>query len=193
MKKEFVYVVDNVFSPAECAEIIKTYQPQVNNVLPSGQFALLGDETPFAQRFYDVLFDYQKTFPGIHYTPSKWMLGNFKFHYYEKGKCFDKWHNEHCISAPHRILGMILYLTEHKTGTEFLTGGTIKSVPGRIAAFPCGFTHTHRGQNCPEEIDRFIISSYVRFYECGKTEIEWKNKAIEKYNENNERASKTSH
>lgn len=169
----FIYVEDNVFNKKECNRIIKKFKPKLDYVLPSGVFATLGEKPYFAKKFYEVLVKYQKTYPHIHYTPSKWQLGNFKFHFYKNGKSFDEWHNEHCMSQPHRILGMILYLTEHQTGTEFLSGGYIQSKIGRVAAFPSGFTHTHRGQVCPEKKDRFIISAYVSFFEKGVKEIEW--------------------
>jgi len=57
----------------------------------------------------------------------------------------------------------MIYLTEHNCGTEFFNGDYIKSEIGRLVIFPSYFTHTHRGQKCPNNKTRYIITGYVNF------------------------------
>ena len=89
---------------------------------------------------------------------------------FEPKKFFSQWHSEHCISNPHRILNVQIYLTEHNCGTEFFNGNIIKSEIGKLTFFPAYFTHTHRGQVCPENKVRYIITGYISFTKKGNSE-----------------------
>ena len=76
---------------------------------------------------------------------------------------FDHWHSEHSVNSPLRILALQIYLSSHKCGTKFYRYKTIKSEKGRLAIWPAYFTHTHKGQVCPDNLNRFILSGYYRF------------------------------
>ena len=54
----------------------------------------------------------------------------------------------------------MIYLSTHKCGTEFHDGLLILSHIGRLTIFPSYFTHTHRGQVCPEKKDRYLLGGY---------------------------------
>ena len=60
-----------------------------------------------------------------------------------------------------RILSILVYLSNHNCGTEFYNGKVIKSVKGRALIFPAFWTHTHKGQPCPDNKYRYILSAYV--------------------------------
>ena len=57
------------------------------------------------------------------------------------------------------------HLTEHNCGTKFFNGNVIKSEIGRLVIFPSYFTHTHRGEKCPDGKVRYILSGYFNFKE----------------------------
>ena len=44
------------------------------------------------------------------------------------------------------------------------------SKSGRLAMFPAYFTHTHKGEVCPENKDRYLLTGYISFISKGKTE-----------------------
>ena len=47
--------------------------------------------------------------------------------------------------------------------TLFYNKKVIKSEIGKLVIFPSYFTHTHRGQKCPDKKNRYIITGYVNF------------------------------
>ena len=57
-----------------------------------------------------------------------------------------------------KILGLMIYLSTHKEGTEFYSGEVIKSEKGKAIIFPAFWTHLHKGQKCSK--DRFIVGGY---------------------------------
>jgi len=172
MSKNFILIKDKIFSKKECKHIINTYSKN----------CVKGEKPLFGYNFYDikifehydkiapVVKEYQETFKGIEMTPSKWRLGGFRFKHFKPGKNYDCWHSEHAISYLARVLNVQVYLSDHNCGTEFLDHKTIKSVIGRVAIFPSYFTHTHRGQVCPENKNRYILTGYMEFYEKGLRE-----------------------
>ena len=69
------------------------------------------------------------------------------------------------------ILSLQIYLSNHNCGTEFSNyNKTIKSDIGKVVLFPAYFTQTHRGQICPENKNRYIITGYVNFIQKGQLE-----------------------
>ena len=55
------------------------------------------------------------------------------------------------------------YLSDHNCGTEFYNGCMVKSVKGRSLLFPPYWTHAHKGQPCPDNKERYILSAYGVF------------------------------
>ena len=109
-----------------------------------------------------VVQKYRTQFPAINYTETLWGVGDWRFKHFPPGYCFQDWHQEHSVENSLRIACILVYLSDHDCGTEFLaTGETIKSVKGRAIMFPTSWTHTHRGQLCPENKSRYIMSAYV--------------------------------
>jgi hypothetical protein len=172
MFKNFILVKDKVFSKKECKDIIKTYSKNCSK----SEHHYLGYDFydieifNYINKLAPIIDEYKKIFKGLDMTRSKWKLGDFRFKHFKPGKHFAGWHSEHALSYSYRILNIQIYLSTHNCGTQFLDYETIKSNSGRVALFPSYFTHTHKGQVCPENKDRYIITAYLSFYEKGKNE-----------------------
>lgn len=109
-----------------------------------------------------IIQEYRTRFPAINYTETLWGVGDWRFKHFPPGYSFQDWHHEHGFDNPLRIACILVYLSDHNCGTEFLaTGETIKSITGRAIIFPTSWTHTHRGQVCPDNKSRYIMSAYV--------------------------------
>ena len=68
-----------------------------------------------------------------------------------------------------------IYLSKHNCGTEFYFKKVIKSEIGKVVLFPAFYTHTHRGQVCPENKNRYIITGYFSFYKPSEKEEDKRN------------------
>jgi len=107
---------------------------------------------------------YTKQFPEMSITPSQWGFDKpFLIKKFLPGKAFDVWHCEHGYTEPQRIACAIIYLSDHNCGTEFYDGSVVLSKKGRLMVFPTFWTHMHRGQVCPDNKDRYIISGYISY------------------------------
>jgi hypothetical protein len=107
---------------------------------------------------------YVKTFPEVNLTVDKWKMSNFMLKKFLPGEFFEVWHSEH-NSKNQRIACVLIYLSDHSCGTEFYTKEVIMSKKGRLLVFPTYWTHTHRGQPCPQNKDRYIMSAYFNVEE----------------------------
>lgn len=172
---DFILIKDNIFTEKECEDMINTYQQNLQQ----------GEKELFGYSFCDIeintfknnhklqyiIDEYKKTFQDINKTASIWQLNNLRFKHFKPQHSFSSWHSEHCFSNPYRVLSLQIYLSNHNCGTEFSNyDKTIKSDIGKVVLFPAYFTHTHRGQICPENKDRYIITGYVNFIQKGKLE-----------------------
>lgn len=104
---------------------------------------------------------YVKKYPQVNMTPDKWVVDPFMFKHFPAGHAFSGWHSEHDVGHPFRILSFLVYLSDHNCGTEFFDGDVVMSKMGRVVIFPAFWTHTHRGQMCPDGKDRYILSAYA--------------------------------
>ena len=107
-----------------------------------------------------LVSQYIEKFPAIKMTSTPWILHPYTFKHFPPGYSFAGWHSEHDISNPFRVLSILIYLSDHNCGTEFYNGEVVKSIKGRALVFPGSWTHTHRGQVCPDKKSRFILSAY---------------------------------
>jgi hypothetical protein len=165
LKIDHTLVIDNALTEQECDALITEFNVKLNEV-----DAYTGYEhkdifydnnilTSLVNRAFDK---YTKTFPLINQTLYKWQLQAWRFKRFSPGFSFNTWHSEHTIATPHRILACILYLSDHNCGTEFMgTNETVLSKKGRLLMFPAFWTHIHRGQICPDNKERFVMSAYV--------------------------------
>ena len=174
MSKDFILVEDGLFSNNDCEKLIAEYSYKTKKAerteLDYLYCTIDIDSFSHLEKIVKVLKDYKDKFDEIDKTPSMWKLDSLRFKHFKPGHSYNQWHSEHSLTYPNRVLSLQIYLSEHNCGTEFYNGEVIKSKIGRVALFPAYFTHTHRGQVCPENKDRYIITGYFSFNKKGQNE-----------------------
>ena len=162
MYKNFTLVKDNLLTNEQCDEIIKYYHQSTNK---KENYYNICHDTPIWQskQIQELLDEYMETYPEIRKTPSCLSLQETRIKYFKPNNYFNEWHFEHNYSSSYRVLCLMIYLSNHNCGTEFWNGDIVKSVKGRAVLFPAYFTHTHRGQKCPENKDRYLYGGYFNY------------------------------
>jgi len=180
MNSNFVYVKDNVISKKDCDYIINFFNNKVielknieaiENVgydyIDIEEYNVMNFLKPICNDHINI---YKKKYPQSNLTASQWSLANMRFKKYRPNRFFKSWHSEHSLNSPYRVLNIMIYLSNHNCGTEFFNGKIIKSKIGRLCIFPSYFTHTHRGQVCPDKKERYLLSGYYSFNKIGNKE-----------------------
>ena len=162
-----VLIIDDLLSSEDCDKLIESNKINLINeteVSPWNYLSCdISKNNPILQQpLKEIICLYVKTYPEINLTAERWDFDNFKLKKFRVGKFYDAWHSEHCVLYPYRIACLLLYLSDHDCGTEFYNGEVIKSKKGRAILFPTFWTHTHRGQPCPDQKNRYIMSSYIQ-------------------------------
>jgi len=167
--KNFIYIEDNFFDKKICQNIIEKYKNKtLKGLTYTGYdyFFLKNDDILLEEiykKLQNSMKDYLNLYPEANLTKDRYILQEVRFKHFKPGNSFSEWHSETGYNAPNRVLNMMIYLSEHNCGTEFFDSSTIKSEIGRLTIFPSYFTHTHRGQVCPENKDRYILGGYFNF------------------------------
>lgn len=165
----FILIKDNILNKNECELIINYFKNKTKSESVNGI-----NYAPFEEKDYinfiflrdrvKLLFDeYLKLYPQLNFVKDKWLLNDFRFKHFKPNNYFKNWHSEHSAETNKRLLCLQFYLSDHNCGTEFYDGFTVFSKLGRALLFPAYFTHTHRGQLCPEFKDRYILGGYANF------------------------------
>ena len=164
--KDFVYIKDNFLTTDECDHIIETYKSKVDGFVEYTGYNsfFITENIPFVDKIISITDEYVQAFPEIKHTPDKWALGDMRFQWWKPGKSFANYHCEHSFEHSRRVAGFQVYLSTHNCGTEFYSGELVKSVKGRAVMFPAFWTHLHRGQICPDGLDRYMMVGYY-FYQ----------------------------
>lgn len=167
-----VLIIEDAISRDNCDALIKKYSQNLDSSLLDTYHGysfvdIYGyNDHPILRKFVEnSTSQYQKICPAINMTCDKWLADVPRFKHFPKGYSFSEWHCEHSVRNCFRIASLMVYLTDHDCGTEFYsTGDVIKSKAGRAVLFPASWTHTHRGQICPEGKDRYIVTSYISVF-----------------------------
>jgi len=172
---DWILTKDNIFSDQECDELINLYKPlskfDGEDIKYYSFLELDPNKFKYDYKINYLLDEYVKQYPEAGKTASIWTMTTMRFKHFKPGESFYTWHSENNMTYPHRVLAMQIYLSNHNCGTEFSNyNKTIKSDIGKVVLFPAYFTHTHRGQICPENKDRYIITGYVNFIQRGQLE-----------------------
>ena len=173
--KNHILEISNFFTKKECKDIMATYNNNLQKSLFYDCTNIDINKFKHFDKLKKVIDIYKKQYPEINMTASYWRLESLRFKKFNKGQSFSHWHSEHCFTEPYRVLAIQLYLSKHNCGTEFYFKKVIKSDIGKIVLFPAFYTHTHRGQICPENKDRYIITGYCNFYKPSEKEEDKKN------------------
>ena len=167
--QNFILEKNNFIKKEECDILIKELKDKVNKAekVEYGYECFDLEGTPIfnqiQKRIFPLWGEYINKFPEANLTTNKWCLTNIRFKKFKPGKHFEKWHSEHSYNHATRVLNIQIYLSSHNCGTEFYNGTIIKSEQGKVVIFPSYFTHTHRGQKCPDNKIRYLITGYVNF------------------------------
>ena len=169
MDLNHVLIIDSFLTPEECNKIIQMYAPLKSRVL--------GDHSGYedwnvhpgseklkflVKKLEKVTIKYREKFPEVNYL-DRTVLDECRIKLFRPGKHYADWHADHSPAWPARILGLMIYLSDHQCGTEFFNGDVVRSKQGRLIMWPSSFTHTHRGQKCPDNKNRYLFSGYYRY------------------------------
>tara|TARA_R110002126_G_scaffold167753_1_gene316224 strand:+ start:3284 stop:3805 length:522 start_codon:yes stop_codon:yes gene_type:complete len=169
MSKNFILEEKNILTKKECNYLIKECKKRTNSAEHKDHgyncFDLERTQifVELTNLILPVLQKYKKKYPQINLTKNKWAITNLRFKHFKPGKSFEKFHSEHSWKYATRLLNIQIYLSDHNCGTEFYNKKVIKSEIGKLVIFPSYFTHTHRGQKCPDKKNRYIITGYINF------------------------------
>lgn len=168
-----VLQVHNFLTDNECNQIIDKYKSKTEDTEgykhTGYQYCIMSctDEVDWLIKSKEphAIDLYQKAFPESKLTPHQWRVEEMVFKHWKPGKHFEMWHSENWMQHPYRIFNYQIYLSDHNCGTEFYDKSVIKSEKGKMTMFPAYFTHTHRGQQCPDKKDRYLLGGYFHFYD----------------------------
>jgi hypothetical protein len=161
----YIFINDNFLNDMECDKLIDYYYKNKYKIITKSNY-MYCDMQPnkfLEKKLNKIPSLYEKKYPEASITFDKWYLDEIRIKHFKPKNSFDNWHSEHSTKAPLRMLALQIYLSSHKCGTKFYRYKTIKSEKGRLAIWPAYFTHTHKGEVCPDNLNRFIFSGYYRF------------------------------
>jgi hypothetical protein len=161
-----VIIIDNALTDEQCDQLISEGSKNLDSQFletPLGynysDFEL--DHPIIEELTFNLVNEYSEKCPAINMTDTTWEPTIWRFKHFPPSYAFSNWHQEHIHRLPYRIACMLVYLSDHESGTEFYNGDVVQSKKGRAMIFPTFWTHTHRGQVCPEGKDRYIMSMYL--------------------------------
>ena len=161
-----VCVIDNSLSNEECDYLIKDSTSKLEGSLGppwNYDYYVFNNQNNIIENLAKTILEkYKQKYPEVDLTHDKWTLTNFVFKQFKPGKHFDEFHSEQSLNDP-RVLSILVYLSNHNCGTEFYNGFMVQSVKGRSLVFPPYWTHAHKGQPCPDNKFRYILSAYGTF------------------------------
>jgi hypothetical protein len=164
---DYTLVADKFLDSDSCDLIIEKYKKKDLidwSKNPEGFFYCSFTDYQLINNFQELIEEYKTQFPSINLTSNFWNVNYFNFKWFKPGSGFTHWHCEHTKSDPLRILCLQIYLSDHDCGTEFYNQNyTVTSKKGRAVIFPTFWTHCHRGQVCPENKDRYLLSAYIEY------------------------------
>jgi len=169
MKKNFIAINKEFITKAKCKSLIKTLDKNLitdGNEYSNYEFKDIKDKKIqkfIVEKALAMIQTYCSYYQELNMTKDKWALTSLRFKKFKPGQAFYAWHSEHSGKYSTRVMVFQLYLTDHNCGTEFFSGETIYSEAGKAVLFPPYFTHTHRGQRCPQNKTRYLITGYYNF------------------------------
>lgn len=164
----FLLIADDFLSESVCDNIVTDYKTKKlidwSQQAEGFYYCNFENTELLNQNILSSLAKYKDLYPSIELTSDKWSLVNVNFKWFKPGYSFNSWHCEHTKAHSTRILCFQIYLSDHQCGTEFYDPNTtVHSKKGRAVIFPTFWTHVHRGQVCPENTDRFLLSTYIHY------------------------------
>jgi|TARA_R110002012_G_scaffold6719_3_gene32030 hypothetical protein len=170
MDRNFIAIKKEFTTKAKCKSLIKTLDKnlEIDKSNLDLNYSYKDIKIKSVQKFIvdkavSFVKLYTSVYPELNMTSDRWAMTELRFKKFKPGKSFNKWHSEHCNKYPSRVLAFQLYLSDHNCGTQFMNGEYVESDIGKAVLFPAYFTHTHRGQACPQKKTRYLITGYFNF------------------------------
>lgn len=190
MSQDFIEVYDDFFTPQQCEQYIKYFENMKSagfvqdrqtrqnirpHVVSDNNFDFSDHEVidisyarsltaSFMERFWNEIYARYVSRYSMLDTADTHRILNLKMQRTEPGEAYHIWHYETALrDFRDRILTFTLYLNDVALGgeTEFLYyPRRIEARTGRLALFPAGFTHAHRG-NQPLQGEKYILTGWV--------------------------------
>jgi len=160
---DFLYIRDKLLEPSQCQKLINKFKSKTKkNYHKGGNYFFHDfDLKPLEKEINTLIQEYRQLHPVIDLTYDRWRFTRMRFKHFPAEHSFAHWHVDHGMIHSLRIVGILIYLSSHKTGTEFFMNKEhIISQIGRAIMFPTSFTHAHRGHLCPDKKDRYILTTY---------------------------------
>lgn len=164
---ENTMILDNIIADDDCDNLIERTEIFMGNEMsPPWNYVYYDfpQNDPVSSVGNKIVDRYLEKYPEINLTFNKWYVERFRIKRFNPGKFYDSWHSENGVQVP-RILAILIYLSDHNCGTEFYNNTVVQSKKGRALVFPAFWTHTHRGQPCPDNKSRYVMSAYVTLTE----------------------------
>lgn len=184
---DFLALYDDFLTEDECSVYIEYFEKMASSGFTYGRKSLpheIKDSQVFLHNFKSIRLEESRDICNIFfnkfwevaypiYIEKYSILQKFstqifylKLQKSDIGDGYNTWHYENEDKlGDRRLLSFILYLNDVEDGgeTEFLYGRErIKAKMGRLIIFPCGFTHTHRG-NPPFTNSKYILTGWVEY------------------------------
>lgn len=169
--RNFTLIKNSFLSKEDCKFVIDLFKDRTEKEISNGinHYYFLKEDIDKIKFVHEKIFklfnEYHSIYPEINIIPGNKILTEFRFKHFKPGNYFSNWHSELSYKTPMRLVGFTIYLSEHNCGTEFFDGTYIKSEEGKAVIFPSSFTHTHRGQPCPDKKDRYLLTGYLHSIE----------------------------
>jgi len=167
---DFTLVIDSALTSDQCDHLIEsalarglsTTHLETHRGYRHTDF--MEDDGILGRLHHECMSAYNSRYPSLDYLDDQLEFSPWRFKHFPPTYSYNQWHSEHNLIVAHRVLCVIVYLSDHACGTEFLhTGDVVESRKGRALVFPTFWTHTHRGGVCPDHRDRYIMSSYAHY------------------------------
>lgn len=182
---DFILVADDFMSSKECQNFIDIYenlnaagfsytrdrnslqisdkQVWLSNSVGISLIATIHPRT-FIERFWNEIYVVYVQKYGAFESFAKHFIRECKLQKTEPEEGYHVWHCEDgSLDSSRRLLAYSLYLNDVEEGgeTEFLYyRRRVKAKQGRLALWPAGFTHTHRG-NPPMSGSKYILTGWL--------------------------------
>lgn len=186
--ENFIQIYDNALTKEECEMIINRFETKdkhrhvsINTEIKNTDDPLkLCTEISFDCRnsddaFYHRMVNnaierkfylYRKKHPFLEYGGNTYkfnLTSVYNLQKYTDGEGYFPLHCEHGSFSPYRMLVWMIYLNDAKSGTFFPSQKkTLKPKAGRLAIWPAGWTHPHKGVT-PNVGEKYILTGWWNY------------------------------
>ena len=180
----FIGIYDNALSHEQCQKMITKFEdspkqagqfvnyngPQIDSSIKSSlepkKQCKFSNEDLYARTMKQPLIkcidQYYNVYQDGLKVLSQWTVDDtYTFKKFTgKNDGYKKWHTEHGITRPRRVLVWTFYLND-ASGTEFVWYPTVEAKEGRCVIFPAYFSHVHK--SAENLSTKYIVSGWLEY------------------------------